>query len=80
MTHHWRPSDGLVSGRRPGGQWVLYDRSRLIGTIEMGRVDRMPAFRSRTPRGDLVGYAWSLEAACDRLWDWHVIVSMRKEA
>ena len=74
MTHHWRPSDGLIAGPRPGGEWFLYDRSRLVGTIQHGRVAKKQAFRSVTPDGDLVGYAWTLEAACDRLWAWHILV------
>lgn len=74
MTHHWRPSDGLVAGPRPGGEWYLFDRSRLIGTIQHGRVAKRSALRSLTPVGDLVGYSWTLETACDRLWEWHVLV------
>ena len=74
MTHHWRPSDDLIAGPRPGGEWFLYDRARLVGSVQYGRVTTKPAFRSVTPDGDLVGYAWTLEAACDRLWAWHVLV------
>lgn len=74
MTHHWRPSDGLIAGPRPGGEWFLYDRSLFIGTIQTGKVGKKRAFRSLTPAGDLVGYAWALETACDRLWAWHVLV------
>lgn len=33
MTHHWQPSDGLIAGPRPGGEWLLYDRSTFVGTI-----------------------------------------------
>ena len=73
MTHHWRPSDGLVAGPRPGGEWLLYDRSRFIGTVQVGRVGGRRAFRGMTPDDDPVGYAWSLETACDRLWEWHVL-------
>ena len=76
MTHHWRPSDGLIAGPRPGGEWYLYDRNLLIGTIQFGRVEAKPAFRSVTPSGDLVGYAHDLESACDRLWAWHVLVRL----
>lgn len=42
--------------------------------LEIGRVSKQQAFRARTPSKDLVGYAWMLEAACDRLWAWHVLV------
>ena len=38
MPHHWRPSDGLVAGPRPGGHWFLYDRGHFVGLIEHGRV------------------------------------------
>jgi hypothetical protein len=74
VTHHWRPSDGLIAGPRPGGEWTLYDRSRLVGTVQTGKVGSKRAFRGLTPEGDLVGYAWTLESACDRLWAWHVLV------
>jgi hypothetical protein len=46
MTHHWRPSDGLIAGPRPGGEWFLYDRSTFIGTIEVGKVSKKRAFRA----------------------------------
>lgn len=75
MPHHWRPSDGLVAGPRPGGEWLLHDRGRLVGTIEHGKVGGRRAFRSVTPDGDPVGYSWSLEAACNTLWAWHVLVA-----
>ena len=74
MPHHWRPSDGLVAGPRPGGHWFLYDRGHFVGVIENGRVGGRQAFRGITPDGDPVGYAWSLELACNTLWAWHVLV------
>ena len=79
MTHHWRPSDHLerALGRN---EWMLVHRGKQLGRIEYGRVAHRPAFRSVT-RPDLhtgveavVGYAWALETACDRLWDWSVRV------
>lgn len=76
MTHHWRPSDGLITGRRPGGEWFLYDRQLLVGKVQFGRVGGKPAFRGLTPSGELVGYAYDLETACDRLWEWHVLVRL----
>lgn len=74
MSHHWRPSDGLIAGPRPGGEWFLYDHALRIGTIQYGRVGGRAAFRGLTPGGDVVGYSPSLETACDRLWEWHVLV------
>jgi len=74
VTHHWHPSDGL-SPSDHAGEWMLHDRSILIGSIEHGRVAGQHAFRAVTPHRALVGYAWTLEAACDRLWAWHVVVS-----
>ncbi|MBG6054379.1 hypothetical protein IWX81_000769 [Salinibacterium sp. CAN_S4] len=79
MTHHWRPSDQLE--RAPGrSEWLLVHRGIQLGRIQYGRVARRPAFRSVT-RPDphtgveaVVGYAWVLETACDRLWDWSVRV------
>ncbi len=80
MTHHWRPSDQLE--RAPGrSDWLLVHRGIHLGRIEYGRVARRPAFRSLTRPNTItgieavVGYAWVLETACDRLWDWSVRVS-----
>ncbi|MDJ0335330.1 hypothetical protein QMG83_08855 [Salinibacterium sp. G-O1] len=77
MTHHWRPSDHLE--RAPGrSEWRLVHRGIPIGRIEYGRVAHRPAFRSLTRPNPatgveaVVGYAWVLETACDRLWDWSV--------
>jgi hypothetical protein len=77
VTHHWRPSDQLE--RVPGrSEWMLVHRGIQLGRIEFGRVARRPAFRSVVRPGAgieaVVGYAWVLETACDRLWDWSVRV------
>jgi len=71
MPHHWRPSDHLERSPQPG-VWLLIERGARLGSIEYGKVHHRRAFRGLTPSGDLVGYAWSLEVACDRLWDWSV--------
>jgi len=71
MPHHWRPSDHLERSPRPG-VWLLVRRGTRVGSVEYGRVRGQQAFRGVTAGGDLVGYAWSIERACDRLWDWSV--------
>ena len=71
MPHHWRPSDHLERAPQRG-VWLLVDRGTRVGTIEYGKVQHRQAFRGITAAGDLVGYARSLELACDRLWDWSV--------
>ena len=71
MPHHWRPSDHLERSPQ-SGVWLLVERGRRVGTIQYGRVRERQAFRGLTEAGDLVGYAWSLERACDRLWEWSV--------
>jgi len=71
MPHHWRPSDHLERSPQPG-VWLLVERGTRVGSIEYGRVRRQRAFRGVTPGGDVVGYSWSLERACDRLWEWSV--------
>jgi hypothetical protein len=43
-----------------------------VGTIDYGKVPGKPAFRAVARSGPLVGYAWTLEAACDRLWAWWI--------
>jgi hypothetical protein len=73
MGHHWRASDGLV--RTGGGEWTLYDRGRLVGYIQYGRVAKRPALRAVIKQGELVqviGYADSLEKCCTNLWNWYV--------
>ena len=84
MTHHWRPSDHLE--RAPGrNEWMLIHRGIQLGRIEYGRVGGRPAFRSvadstmarstgTAVSPAVIGYAWGLESACDRLWDWSVRV------
>lgn len=71
MAHHWRPSDHLERAPQPG-RWLLVERGRRIGTIEHGRVHGKRAFRGMTAGGSVVGYSWTLESACDRLWEWSV--------
>lgn len=71
MPHHWRPSDNLERSPQ-AGVWLLVERGSRVGSIEYGRVRGRRAFRGLTPGGQLVGYSWSLEGACDRLWEWSV--------
>ncbi|MCU1439522.1 MAG: hypothetical protein JWP85_519 [Rhodoglobus sp.] len=71
MAHHWRPSDNLEPGYQ-SSEWILSDRANRVGTIQFGNVRRRPAFRAVARNGSLVGYAWTLEAACDRLWGWWI--------
>lgn len=70
MVHHWRASDNLEHSFRPG-EWAMYDRGVVVGYIHFGRVNGRPALRGVTPDGRLLGYADTLEDACDRLWGWH---------
>lgn len=82
MTHHWRPSDGLLPTQNPS-EWMLYDRGRLIGHIQGGRLNRSTAFRAVLRHGDLVqvlGYSPSLEQCCTDLWQWHVRFVVRSGA
>jgi hypothetical protein len=77
MSHHWRASDGLW--RVGGGEWNLYDRGRLIGTIQYGRLAGKIAFRGVIRRGELqqvIGYTSSLEQACTEFWNWDVLYGM----
>lgn len=71
MPHHWRPSDHLERSPR-SGTWLLVRRGVQLGAVEYGRVRGRQAFRAVTPSGQIVGYSWSLERACDRLWEWCV--------
>ncbi len=70
MAHHWRASDNLEHAFR-AGEWRLYDRGVLVGTIEYGRINGKGGLRGLSPTGAVLGYAETLEEACDRLWDWH---------
>lgn len=70
MAHHWRPSDNLEHTFTPG-QWRLYDRGAVVGLIHYGRINGKPALRGLAPDGKLLGYAETLEEACDRLWEWY---------
>ena len=70
MVHHWRASDNLEHSFRPG-EWRLYDRGTLIGIIEYGRINHRAGLRGLTPERRLLGYAWTLEEACDRMWEWY---------
>ena len=49
----------------------MYDRGVLVGYIHYGKANGRPALRGVTPAGDVLGYASTLEDACDRLWAWH---------
>ncbi len=71
MTHHWRASDNLEHAFEPG-RWRLYDRGAIVGTIEYGRVNGRAGLRGVSPGGVVVGYAATLEEACDRMWEWHL--------
>jgi hypothetical protein len=71
MPHHWRPSDHLERAPQPG-LWLLVRRGIRLGSVEYGRVHGRQAFRGVTPGGAIVGYSWTLELACDRLWEWSV--------
>ena len=70
MVHHWRPSDNLEHSFRPG-EWRLFDRGTLVGVIQYGRVNGKATLRGLTREGAFLGYADTLEDACDRLWEWH---------
>ena len=70
MVHHWRPSDNLEHSFRPG-EWRLFDRGQIVGLIHYGTINGRPGLRGLAPDGTLLGYAATLEEACDRLWDWH---------
>ena len=70
MVHHWRPSDNLEHSFR-AGEWALYDRGVLVGYIHYGKANGRPVLRGVTPTGAVLGYAPTLEDACDRLWAWH---------
>jgi hypothetical protein len=71
MVHHWRASDHLEPSLVPG-EWRMFDRGRLVGVIQAGRVNGKRMLRGLTPDGQTLGYERELEAACDRLWAWHV--------
>lgn len=76
MTHHWRASDQLEPSLRPG-EWRLYDRGYLVGTIELGRARGRAILRGLAPDGSVLGYAETLEEACDSLWEWYRRVGRR---
>lgn len=69
MVHHWRPSDTLEHHR--AGEWSMYDRGYLVGTIEYGSARGQPVLRGRAPDGSVLGYARTLEEASDALWAWY---------
>ena len=71
MAHHWRASDNLEHSFR-AGEWRLYDRGHLIGYIQFGRINGRQGLRGTSAQGSLLGYAWTLEEACDRMWEWHI--------
>lgn len=70
MVHHWRASDQLEHSFRPG-EWRMYDRGVLVGYIQYGTINGKGGLRGVTPDGELLGYAWTLEEASDRLWEWY---------
>ena len=70
MTHHWRASDQLEPSLSPG-EWRMFDGGRLVGVIAVGRVNGKPGLRGTNASGEVLGYAWTLEEACDQLWTWH---------
>ena len=70
MVHHWRPSDQLEHSFR-SGEWRLYDRGYLVGTIQYGTARGAPILRGLAPDGSTLGYAATLEEACDALWEWY---------
>ena len=78
MAHHWRASDGLL--RSAPGEWRLWDRGHLVGTIQYGRVGGRAAFRGvvrtadfeRTGFEQVIGYSDSLEQCCTDFWNWYV--------
>lgn len=70
MVHHWRASDQLQSSLRPG-EWRMFDRGYLVGTIQQGRAQGRPILRGIAPDGSLLGYAATLEDACDAMWEWY---------
>jgi len=75
MVHHWRASDQLEQSFR-AGQWFMFDRGHLVGVIQLGRINRRWGFRGLTPDDveddrRVLGYAWTLEDAADRLWAWY---------
>lgn len=70
MVHHWRASDHLEASFRPG-EWRMYDRGYLVGYIQFGRINGAPGLRGLSSQHELLGYAATLEEACDRLWEWY---------
>jgi hypothetical protein len=57
------------------GEWRLWDRGRLIGTIQVGRVDGRRVFRGvirRDDREQVIGYSPTLEECCTEFWNWDV--------
>lgn len=49
----------------------MYDRGTVVGYIHFGKVNGRAALRGVAPDGRVLGYAATLEEACDRLWEWH---------
>ncbi len=49
----------------------MFDRGYLVGTIQQGRVNGAPALRGLAPDGSPLGYAATLEEACDAMWEWY---------
>jgi hypothetical protein len=70
MTHHWRASDHLEDSFR-AGEWRMFDRGYLVGVIQSGRANGRPVLRGVAPNGSELGYAATLEEACDSMWEWY---------
>lgn len=72
MVHHWRASDGAIPTENPSEQ-MLFDRGRLIGYMEHGRVNGRSAWRGVLESGQVVGYSWTLEQCCTDFWNWYIL-------
>ncbi|MDO7882140.1 hypothetical protein [Antiquaquibacter soli] len=70
MVHHWRASDQLQNSLL-AGEWRMFDRGYLVGTIQQGRASGVPILRGLAPDGSPLGYAATLEEACDAMWEWY---------
>ena len=74
MVHHWRASDGLEP-TPINGEWMLFDRSKLLGYIQYGKYGGLPAFRGVLKEGGMIqvlGYSPTLEQCCKDMYEWYV--------
>lgn len=74
MDHTWAPSRELAPTQLPG-QWVMHRQHSVVGYIQIGKVSGRRAYRYLTGASGeafrcIVGYAWDIETAADRLWAW----------